>query len=36
MLSYQTGLVREPSDTLDEHRAILEAILARDSVLAGN
>jgi DNA-binding GntR family transcriptional regulator len=35
MLSYQTGLVREPSDTLDEHRAILEAILARDSVLAG-
>lgn len=35
MLSYQTGLVREPNDTISEHHSILEAIRARDAVRAG-
>ena len=36
MLSYQTGLVREPDDTISEHHAILEAIRARDPEMAGD
>jgi DNA-binding GntR family transcriptional regulator len=34
MKSYQKGLIRPPEETLDEHRAILAAVVERDAPLA--
>lgn len=34
--SYHHGLMRPPSDTLDEHRAIIAAVRTRDAKLAGD